>query len=117
MAVAFGRNPLRRDAAVHRYGRVVGIGREEVGEIESAHAAVEVIAAVAEAGQPRHPVRHEHMQQIRAVGAPAVRHLAALEQHRMRNAERAAHLAQRQAAVAGTDDDHVHVATKPARRR
>jgi hypothetical protein len=35
----------------------------------------------------------------------------------MRNAERAAHPAQRQAAVAGTDDDHVHVATKPARRR
>jgi hypothetical protein len=116
MAVAIGSNPLRRDAAVHRYGRVVGIGREEFGELESAHAAVEVIAAVAEAGQPRHPVRHEHMQQIRAVGASAVRHLAALE-HRMRNAERAAHPAQRQAAVAGTDDDHVHVATKPARRR
>jgi len=115
-------DPAHRGLGGHRSRQRRSIARHEIGDRAGAHVAVGVGALVVPAWKATQPVGCEQTQAIPAFGSPGVRDLATLEHHVLERAlpELAAH---GQAAVAGTDDDHVdgapaahHAAASGARR-
>ena len=65
----------------HRRRDRLRIARDEVDDLGQRPVAVGIVALVAEARQPALPVGRQQAQRIPALGAPAVRDFAALEQH------------------------------------
>jgi hypothetical protein len=83
---------------------VLRVALEERDELRDRHEAVRVVAVVRQAGQARLPVRRQQPQRVPALGAPGVRDLAALE-HDVVHAAPRQDVADREAGVAGPDDD------------
>jgi len=96
---------------VGRYRRIdhARIAGDEGDGFRHGAEAIGIIALIAIAGQATLPIGRQQAQRIPALGAPGIRHLAALEQH-MIDAALAEAAADRQAGVTGADDDGGDVA-------
>ena len=86
----------------------LGVALEEVGDLGGGHEAVDVSSGVGPAGQAAHPVRGQQAQGVPAFAAPPLGDPAALE-HDVVDAAVGEAAADRQAGLAGADDDGVDV--------
>jgi hypothetical protein len=87
----------------YRRGDRLRVVRKEVDNLGQRSVAVGIVALVVVSRQPALPVGRQQVQRIPALGAPAMRHLAALEHHVINRPLREA-TTHGEAGVAGPDD-------------
>src|SRR5690349_17428222 len=89
-AIAAGNAPHRKDRATRddRRAGILRITLEERQQLAARHEPVGIVAAVPPPRQPVHPVWRQQPERIPALAAPALRHVAAL-QDKVLDAERA----------------------------